>query len=137
MMSSKYPSFSMKKEVKVQRTERKRSSFTQLTFMMKLYGVLVLFLAFSVALGLRCYTCLSTEPKSCTGTTDCSEIFDRCFSLKVEVLNTALITKGCQHSAACIPPIKCCEGNLCNGAVPTGPGVILLLLSSALMMLFI
>lgn len=57
--------------------------------------------------------------------------------LALTVLNTALITKGCQHSATCFPPIKCCEGDLCNGAVPTGPCVILLLLSSALMMLFI
>ncbi|XP_043965122.1 lymphocyte antigen 6G-like [Gambusia affinis] len=104
---------------------------------MKLYGVLVLFLTFSVALGLRCYRCIKSDPKFCTGTTDCSGIFNRCFSLKVEVLNTALVTKGCQYSGACVDPTSCCEGNLCNGAVPTGPGVILLLLSSALMMLFI
>ncbi|XP_027889750.1 lymphocyte antigen 6G-like [Xiphophorus couchianus] len=100
---------------------------------MKLYGVLILFLSFSAACGLRCYTCVAAEPNSCTEIITCSAPFNRCSSLKTN----GLVSKSCMISVACIPPIKCCEKDLCNGAVPTGPGVTLLLLSSALMMLFI
>ncbi|XP_007544156.1 three-finger toxin MALT0070C-like [Poecilia formosa] len=101
--------------------------------MMKLYGVLVLFVTFSVASGLRCYAYFAAEPNTCTGVMTCPAGFDRCASVKAE----GLIDKGCLQKAACISPIKCCDKDLCNGAVPTGPGVTLLLLSSALMMLFI
>ncbi|XP_015226050.1 PREDICTED: lymphocyte antigen 6G-like [Cyprinodon variegatus] len=102
---------------------------------MQLYGTLVLFLTFSVACGLRCYSCTATEPESCTDTKACTVIFNRCYSFKVEGVN--MVTKGCMASATCTDPMKCCEGDLCNGAIPTGPGLILLLLSSALMMFFV
>ncbi|XP_032434731.1 lymphocyte antigen 6G-like [Xiphophorus hellerii] len=100
---------------------------------MQLYGVLILFLSFSAACGLRCYTCVAAEPNSCTEITTCPVLFNRCSSLKTD----GLVTKSCMISTGCIGPISCCEKDLCNGAVPTGPGVTLLLLSSALMMLFI
>ncbi|XP_016532621.1 lymphocyte antigen 6G isoform X1 [Poecilia formosa] len=100
---------------------------------MQLYGVLILFLSFSAASGLRCYTCVTSDPNACTNIETCPDGFDRCASVKIP----GLITKTCIPSAGCISPIKCCDKDLCNGAVPTGPGVTLLLLSSALMMLFI
>ncbi|XP_035999820.1 lymphocyte antigen 6G-like [Fundulus heteroclitus] len=109
---------------------------------MQLYGALVLFFTFSAACGLKCYLCALADPKSCTGTATCPASFDRCFSQQPE--GTNLVTKGCMPSQLCIASITCCEGDLCNsgvptadGAVPTGPGVILLLISSALITLFI
>ncbi|MEQ2293977.1 hypothetical protein AMECASPLE_039124 [Ameca splendens] len=102
--------------------------------MMQLYGALVLFLTFSAACGLRCYSCTAADPKSCTHTEACSAVFNRCYSVKIEGI---AVNKGCLASQACIPPITCCESDLCNSAVPTGPGVIVLLLSSALITLFI
>ncbi|XP_017162316.1 lymphocyte antigen 6G-like [Poecilia reticulata] len=100
---------------------------------MRLYGVLILFLSFSAACGLRCYTCVGAEPNSCTNIMTCPAVTNRCSSVKTG----DLVTKTCMLSAGCTGPISCCEGDLCNSAVPTGPGVTLLLLSSALMMLFI
>uniref|UniRef100_A0A3Q2Q1G9 UPAR/Ly6 domain-containing protein n=1 Tax=Fundulus heteroclitus TaxID=8078 RepID=A0A3Q2Q1G9_FUNHE len=101
---------------------------------MKLYGALIFLLTVSAACGLRCYSCTVADPKSCTDTETCIAFLDRCYSLKPEV---NVVSKGCMASQLCIAPITCCEGDLCNGAVPTGPGVILLLLSSALITLFI
>uniref|UniRef100_A0A3P9P9H8 UPAR/Ly6 domain-containing protein n=1 Tax=Poecilia reticulata TaxID=8081 RepID=A0A3P9P9H8_POERE len=100
---------------------------------MKLHGVLVLFITFSIASGLRCYTYFTVEPNTCTGVLTCPAGYDRCASVESE----GLIVKSCLQRAECISPIKCCDKDLCNGAVPTGPGIILLLLSPALMMLFI
>ena len=48
-----------------------------------------------------------------------------------------VITKGCQISNLCVSPMSCCEGDLCNNAIPTGPSVILLLVSSAIITLFL
>ncbi|KAJ0068070.1 hypothetical protein NL108_015542 [Boleophthalmus pectinirostris] len=80
------------------------------------------------ACGLRCYTCTAAEPRSCTDTKSCPVIFNRCFSL---------ITKGCQTSIACVGPMKCCEGDLCNGARQfTGPSFLLLFLSSTAILFF-
>ncbi|XP_054895635.1 lymphocyte antigen 6G-like [Poeciliopsis prolifica] len=100
---------------------------------MQLHGVLILFLSFSAACGLRCYSCVSTASNSCTDIATCPAQFDRCSSVEKD----GVVAKACMLSSLCISPIKCCETDLCNGAVPTGPGVILLLLSSALMTLFI
>ncbi|XP_074525518.1 lymphocyte antigen 6G-like [Halichoeres trimaculatus] len=102
---------------------------------MKAYGALILFVTLSAAYGLRCYTCTAADPKSCTGTSTCAAIFDRCYTLEVNALT--VVTKGCQNSAACIGAFSCCEGDLCNSAVPTGPGVLLLLVSSAIVALFL
>ncbi|XP_061586044.1 lymphocyte antigen 6G-like [Cololabis saira] len=98
---------------------------------MQLYGALILFATLSAACGLRCYSCTAAEPKSCTDTKACSVLFDRCFSLRVD--GTNVVTKGCQNSVLCISPINCCEGDLCNSALPTGPSVILLLVSSSIL----
>ncbi|CAJ1069113.1 lymphocyte antigen 6G-like [Xyrichtys novacula] len=103
---------------------------------MKTCGVLVLFMTLSTACALRCYTCTATDPKSCTDTKSCPVIFNRCFSLKVDGYD--MVTKGCQTSIACVGAVSCCEGDLCNGAFPTGPSVLLLLLvSSAIIALFL
>lgn len=48
-----------------------------------------------------------------------------------------MVTKGCQTSLACVGAIACCEGNLCNSVMPTGPCAILLLVSSAIITLFL
>ncbi|XP_054467488.1 lymphocyte antigen 6G-like [Anoplopoma fimbria] len=100
---------------------------------MQLYGALMLFTTLSAACALRCYTCTATDPQSCTDTKSCPVIFNRCFSLRVDGYN--MVTKGCQTSLACIGAVACCEGNLCNSATPTGPSVILLLVSSAMITL--
>ena len=57
------------------------------------------------------------------------EVFPSCLA--------GLITKGCLNSDACVSPMSCCEGDLCNNAIPTGPSVILLLVSSAIITLFL
>uniref|UniRef100_A0A1A7WWB8 Chromosome 2 SCAF15004, whole genome shotgun sequence, Uncharacterized protein n=1 Tax=Iconisemion striatum TaxID=60296 RepID=A0A1A7WWB8_9TELE len=102
---------------------------------MHLCGVLVLLTTLSAACGLRCYSCTAAKPESCTDTTACSIVSDRCYSLAVQDI---MVTKGCLNSAACISPFSCCEGDLCNSAGPTGPGItLLLLLSSALFFFFI
>ncbi|XP_049435270.1 lymphocyte antigen 6G-like isoform X1 [Epinephelus fuscoguttatus] len=100
-----------------------------------LYGALILFMTLSTACGLRCYTCTATDPHSCTDTKSCPVIFNRCFSLRIDGYN--MVTKGCQTSIACVGAMACCEGNLCNSAIPTGPSVILLLVSSAIITLFL
>uniref|UniRef100_A0A3B4WVR8 UPAR/Ly6 domain-containing protein n=1 Tax=Seriola lalandi dorsalis TaxID=1841481 RepID=A0A3B4WVR8_SERLL len=48
-----------------------------------------------------------------------------------------MVTKGCQTSLACVGAVACCEGDLCNSAVPTGPSVILLLVASVIITLFL
>ncbi|KAM9360136.1 lymphocyte antigen 6G-like [Symphorus nematophorus] len=102
---------------------------------MQLYGALILFMALPTACGLRCYTCTITEPKSCTDTKACPVIFNRCFSVRIDGL--PMVTKGCQTSVACGGAIACCEGDLCNSAIPTGSSVFLLLVSSAISTVFL
>ncbi|KAM8761233.1 lymphocyte antigen 6G-like [Acanthopagrus latus] len=97
---------------------------------MQLCGALVLFTTLSTACALRCYTCTATDPRSCTDTKSCPVIFNRCFSLRVEGYD--MVTKGCQTSIACVGAMACCEGDLCNRAVPAGSSAILLLVSSAI-----
>ncbi|XP_014834834.1 PREDICTED: CD59 glycoprotein-like isoform X1 [Poecilia mexicana] len=89
--------------------------------MMKLYGVLVLFVTFSVASGLRCYTCVTSDPNACTNVETCLDGFDRCSSLQI----AGLIVKSCMPKAECISPIQCCDRDLCNGALLSGKGAIL------------
>ncbi|KAM8886777.1 uncharacterized protein AB9W97_013696 isoform 1-T2 [Spinachia spinachia] len=96
--------------------------------MMQLHGALILCTTLSAACGLRCYTCTATDPKSCTDTTSCPVVFNRCFSLRVDGFN--MVTKGCQTSFVCTGAMACCEGDLCNRATLTGPSVLVLLLVS-------
>uniref|UniRef100_A0A3B4TEK2 UPAR/Ly6 domain-containing protein n=1 Tax=Seriola dumerili TaxID=41447 RepID=A0A3B4TEK2_SERDU len=90
-------------------------------------------LCFCVACGLTCFTCVTTNRLSCTGLTVCSSSSDSCFSIEV----AGLITKGCKKRFLCLIPNSCCEGDLCNSAIPTGPSVVLLLVSSAIITLFL
>uniref|UniRef100_A0A3Q0R5T9 UPAR/Ly6 domain-containing protein n=1 Tax=Amphilophus citrinellus TaxID=61819 RepID=A0A3Q0R5T9_AMPCI len=83
-----------------------------------------------IACGLRCYTCTATDPKSCIDTKSCPVIFNRCFSLRVD---GELFSPGCQTSALCVGAVSCCQGDLCNSTIPTGPSAILLLVSSAIL----
>ncbi|XP_047449116.1 lymphocyte antigen 6G-like [Mugil cephalus] len=100
---------------------------------MKLYGALILFLTVSTAWGLRCYECAGSSSSSCTDVLTCPDGFDKCMS--VEALG--LVTKSCGRSDLCISPIKCCGTDLCNSAIPTGPSVIMLLVSSAIITIFL
>ncbi|XP_076587525.1 lymphocyte antigen 6I-like [Chaetodon auriga] len=100
---------------------------------MQFYGVLVLMGTLSAAYGLRCYTCTTTNYKECTNILTCPLGFDRCSHTE----NGDAIVKTCIASTACRSPIKCCEGDLCNGAIPTGSSVLLLLVSSAIITLFL
>uniref|UniRef100_A0A1A8MS59 Chromosome 2 SCAF15004, whole genome shotgun sequence, Uncharacterized protein n=1 Tax=Nothobranchius pienaari TaxID=704102 RepID=A0A1A8MS59_9TELE len=97
---------------------------------MHLCGVLVLLMTLSAALGLRCYVCTGAK---CNDIQTCPPVSDRCASAEVE----GNVTKSCLTNSLCISPVSCCDKDLCNGAGPTGPGVMLLLLSSALVTLFL
>ncbi|XP_022048017.1 lymphocyte antigen 6G-like [Acanthochromis polyacanthus] len=102
---------------------------------MKIYGALIVFMTLSAACGLRCYTCTAADPRSCIDTKSCPVIFNRCFSLRLDGYN--MVTKGCQTSVACVGAMACCEGDLCNSVMPTGPSVFLLLVSSAILVIFL
>ncbi|KAM3610507.1 uncharacterized protein V6R79_004880 [Siganus canaliculatus] len=102
---------------------------------MQLYGALILFVTMSTACALRCYTCTATDPRSCTDTKSCPVVYNRCFSLRVD--GYSMVTKGCQTSVLCVGPMDCCEGDLCNSAIPTGPNIILLLVSIAIIKLIL
>ncbi|XP_047449117.1 CD59 glycoprotein-like [Mugil cephalus] len=99
---------------------------------MKFYGALILFLTVSTAWGLRCYTCAGTS-SSCTDVGTCPDGLDRCMSVGA----LGLVTKSCARSELCISPAKCCDTDLCNSAIPTGPSVIMLLVSSAIITIFL
>ncbi|XP_039906440.1 lymphocyte antigen 6G-like [Simochromis diagramma] len=102
--------------------------------MMQLYGALILCVTLSAACGLRCYTCENLDPKSCTDTITCGYGRDRCGTLRVNGLN--VVTKGCLPKALCVGLFTCCEGDLCNSAIPTGPSAIVLLVTSAILKFF-
>ncbi|KAG8011800.1 hypothetical protein GBF38_004150 [Nibea albiflora] len=113
---------------------------------MRLYGVLLLLVTLSaediekvktsvlcpcIACGLKCYEC--DQSKSCTRTEECSPAMNRCGSVELN----GLMKKGCVSSSQCGDYMKCCEGDLCNGAITTGSSVLLLLVSSAIITLFL
>ncbi|XP_056888150.1 three-finger toxin MALT0070C-like [Takifugu flavidus] len=97
---------------------------------MKLYAVLVLVAVLSVASGIKCYVC---STRNDCQKVDCPAGSDRCASTMVN----GVPIKNCFASSGCRDPIKCCEGDLCNGAIPTGSSILLLLLSSAIMTVFL
>uniref|UniRef100_A0A3Q3ENI1 UPAR/Ly6 domain-containing protein n=1 Tax=Kryptolebias marmoratus TaxID=37003 RepID=A0A3Q3ENI1_KRYMA len=72
------------------------------------------------------------DPEKCTAIISCSAHYNRCFSLK----SSGVTLKGCINSADCFDSISCCKKDLCNSGVPTGPSVLLLLLSSAVLTIF-
>ncbi|XP_027131768.1 CD59A glycoprotein-like [Larimichthys crocea] len=82
---------------------------------MKLYGVLLLLVTLSAAYGLKCYYCVTSDPKACTSIGTCAPGEDRCATLEMN----GVTIKGCQSSDSCSSPIKCCQGDLCNGVIPT------------------
>ena len=133
-----------------------------------------------VACGLRCYSCMNADSKSCAKIATCASTQDRCSSTEVmgklffhtrsicsctltfqidclseskliffcsiDIVETncmffslywGLVTKHCINSAACVGLIKCCEGDLCNGAIPTGSSILLLLVSAAITSVFL
>uniref|UniRef100_A0AAZ1XXG0 UPAR/Ly6 domain-containing protein n=1 Tax=Oreochromis aureus TaxID=47969 RepID=A0AAZ1XXG0_OREAU len=100
---------------------------------MKLLGALILVLSLSTACGLQCYICGLSDPHSCTDVLSCPTGMDKCFSLTV----SGTVSKGCINSALCVSPMSCCEGNLCNSAIPSGPSAMLLLVSSAIITVFL
>ncbi|XP_047448336.1 lymphocyte antigen 6G-like [Mugil cephalus] len=100
---------------------------------MKLYGALILFLTVSTAWGLRCYTCDISSSSSCTDVVTCPDGFDKCLSGEV----LGLVAKSCGRSEMCIGTANCCDTDLCNSAIPTGPSVIMLLVSSAIITIFL
>ncbi|XP_035515115.1 uncharacterized protein LOC118326255 isoform X2 [Morone saxatilis] len=98
---------------------------------MQFYGVLVLLVTLSTACGLKCYIGGGAdnklyEPKTCYNGERCTTV----------VSNGATV-KDCMLSSSCHGPIKCCEEDLCNSAIPTGSSVFLLLVSSAIITLFL
>lgn len=118
-------------------------------------------LSLLAACGIRCYSCTPVNRRWCTDITECSFLFNRCFSMKVEVggmfiffpcqiyiltqqweagryhcppsclSGSTVVTKGCQNSATCFNPMECCEGNLCNSAKMPTGSSLLLLLVSS------
>ncbi|XP_022622626.1 CD59 glycoprotein-like [Seriola dumerili] len=101
--------------------------------MMRLYGALILFMILSTACGLKCYSCITPHPTLCRRISTCPEPLDRCFAVNV----SGILTKGCRRSINCIRRSHCCEEDLCNSTIPTGPSAILLLVSSAITSLFL
>ncbi|XP_040898897.1 lymphocyte antigen 6G-like [Toxotes jaculatrix] len=100
---------------------------------MRLYAALILFMILSTACGLQCYSCAKAHPKACTEIITCPESMKSCVSAIVN----GYATKYCMQSEHCEKPLACCEQDLCNSAIPAGPSVILLLTSSAIIILFL
>uniref|UniRef100_A0A3B4WVM8 UPAR/Ly6 domain-containing protein n=1 Tax=Seriola lalandi dorsalis TaxID=1841481 RepID=A0A3B4WVM8_SERLL len=88
---------------------------------------LFIILYFCTASGLRCFTCATIISEFCTRISTCPAIADSCFSLEVRS----------KLSINCVRRTHCCEEDLCNSTIPTGPSAILLLVSSAITSLFL
>ncbi|CAG07805.1 unnamed protein product [Tetraodon nigroviridis] len=83
---------------------------------------------FSAATGLKCRLCGGDY--SCW-TVGCLPNADRCATTLRDG------ARGCIPSSECGEFVKCCEGDLCNGAVPPGSSILLLLLSASIMTVFL
>ncbi|XP_035515116.1 three-finger toxin MALT0070C-like [Morone saxatilis] len=97
---------------------------------MQFYGVLVMMVTLSTAYGLKCYVCGADN--NCQQQT-CPDISDSCSTTTVN----GVTVKNCGVLASCPSPMKCCKGDLCNSAIPTGSSVFLLMVSSAIITLFL
>ncbi|KAM7391367.1 hypothetical protein PAMP_022063 [Pampus punctatissimus] len=100
---------------------------------MQFYGALILFLTLATACGLKCYNCGPNDPKSCQTVVSCPAELDRCSSVEMN----GMMLRSCILKAACVDPISCCDKDLCNNAIPTGPSIILMLVSSAIITIFL
>ncbi|XP_062870961.1 xenoxin-2-like [Trichomycterus rosablanca] len=93
--------------------------------------VLLLFCMFFIAAhiqsasGLKCYSC---EGSDCSKTKECGTLENRCYSATAKVDSKTVSMKACVNEAFCdvaklpttpgvsVESVKCCDGNLCNGA---------------------
>nr|XP_040052112.1 CD59 glycoprotein-like [Gasterosteus aculeatus aculeatus] len=87
--------------------------------------------------GLKCFTCWSANPGTCTQVWSCPREYDRC-STTVAAEN--MITKECMRSDVCnnedAVGVRCCAEDLCNGAKHRGVFVPLLLAPLFIITLF-
>ncbi|KAL2084319.1 hypothetical protein ACEWY4_019837 [Coilia grayii] len=89
----------------------------------------------STSNGRQCFTC-NVLRQSCSSRLDCVGDEDRCVSAKVEAAGQSVNVKGCVTRNVCSGAVasqlavdlRCCEGNLCNGAWSVGPGASVLFL---------
>ncbi|XP_036954326.1 CD59 glycoprotein-like [Acanthopagrus latus] len=104
---------------------------------------LCVFLAFACVLlpavcGIRCFTCWGVNPGHCNDVWSCAPHFDRCATT---IVAENLITKECMRSDMCdnvySNGLRCCSGDLCNGAQHAGVFVPPLLAPLAIITLFI
>ncbi|KAI9537045.1 hypothetical protein NQZ68_029173 [Dissostichus eleginoides] len=98
---------------------------------MHFYGALILFMTLSAAYGLKCHTCVASI--GCSAVMTCPSGANRCASTEF----WGFKSKSCMPSEACVEPIKCCFYDLCNSAMPAGSSPLLLLLSSAIITVFL
>ncbi|XP_010743148.1 CD59 glycoprotein-like [Larimichthys crocea] len=90
------------------------------------------------ACGLKCYTCWGANPGTCNQVWTCADHYDRCATT---IVAENMITKECMRSDMCdmvySDGLRCCTGDLCNGAKHTGVFVPLLLMPLAIITLCI
>uniref|UniRef100_A0A8C2XA03 UPAR/Ly6 domain-containing protein n=1 Tax=Cyclopterus lumpus TaxID=8103 RepID=A0A8C2XA03_CYCLU len=83
--------------------------------------------------GLKCFTCWSANPGTCTVVWNCPEQYDRCNAEN-------MITKECMRSDVCnivdSLGVRCCAEDLCNGAKHAGVFAPLLVPPVAIITLF-
>ncbi|XP_061647301.1 lymphocyte antigen 6S-like [Phyllopteryx taeniolatus] len=106
---------------------KKKQTSARMMVTMELILVMTLFTVRTPVLGLRCYTCSTNTVKEACNVTTCSLGTDYCFSMHV----SGEVLKGCMNMS-CSPKASCCVGNLCNGASPAAPHLLILAMSSAL-----
>ncbi|XP_029294767.1 lymphocyte antigen 6B-like [Cottoperca gobio] len=97
---------------------------------MRFYGALILFMTLSAAYALKCYQCVG---ETCTGHATCDLDLDQCSITYVDDVHKKI----CTTSLLCIGNDNCCATDLCNSAISTGSSVLLLLLSSAIITVFL
>ncbi|XP_035515101.1 CD59 glycoprotein-like [Morone saxatilis] len=88
--------------------------------------------------GLKCFTCWGANPGACNQVWSCADHYDRC---STTIVAENMITKQCMRSDMCnnvySDGVRCCAGDLCNGAKHTGVFVPLLLGPLAIITLLI
>uniref|UniRef100_A0A4W6CDV2 UPAR/Ly6 domain-containing protein n=1 Tax=Lates calcarifer TaxID=8187 RepID=A0A4W6CDV2_LATCA len=88
--------------------------------------------------GLKCFTCWGDNPGTCNQIWNCPASYDRCATT---IVAENMISKHCMRSDMCNNVdslgIRCCAEDLCNGAKHSGVFVPVLLVSLAIITLFI